>query len=71
VTAVAGVSSDRVKILCDAFSSTVKNLELPVKAEKARLETNWSTGEQVQDMMIELIDQPSRYLRLSKSVIQA
>jgi tripartite-type tricarboxylate transporter receptor subunit TctC len=52
-----GVPADRVKILRDAFSNALKDPELPGKAEKALLETNWSTGEQVRDMARELIDQ--------------
>jgi hypothetical protein len=52
-----GVPADPVKILRDAFSNALKDPELPGKAEKALLETNWSTGEQVQDMARELIDQ--------------
>ena len=42
------VPADRIKVLRDAFNSALKDPELLAKAEKARLETNWSTGEQVE-----------------------
>ena len=65
-----GVPADRVKILRDAFSSALKDPELLGKAEKARLETNWSTGEQVQGMVRELIDQPKPVFEIVKKVLE-
>jgi tripartite-type tricarboxylate transporter receptor subunit TctC len=65
-----GVPADRVKLLRDAFSSALKDPELLAKAEKARLETNWSTGEQVQDMVRELIDQPKPVFEIVKKVLE-
>ncbi|HEX7232981.1 MAG TPA: hypothetical protein VF452_21540 [Candidatus Binatia bacterium] len=55
-----------MKILRDAFCSALKDSDLLGKAEKARLETNWSTGEQVQGMVRELIDQPKPVFEIEK-----
>jgi tripartite-type tricarboxylate transporter receptor subunit TctC len=48
----------------------LKDPDLLAKAEKARLETNWSTGEQVQTMVKELIDQPKPVFEIVKKVLE-
>ena len=70
VAAGPGVSADRIKILREAFSSALKDPELLAKAEKARLETNWSTGEQVQSMVNELMDQPKAVFEIVRRVLE-
>ena len=70
VAAGPGVPADRIKVLRDAFNSALKDPDLLAKAEKARLETNWSTGDQVQGMVKELIDQPKPVFEIVKKVLE-
>jgi hypothetical protein len=70
VAAGPGVPSDRVKLLRGAFNNALKDPELLAKADKARLETNWSTGEQVQGIVNELVDQPKPVFEIVKKVLE-
>jgi tripartite-type tricarboxylate transporter receptor subunit TctC len=64
-----GVPADRISMLRDAFSRALKDPELLAKATAARLETNWSTGEQVQSIVNELMDQPKEVFDIVRTVL--
>ena len=55
------VPADRIKVLRDAFNSAVKDPELLAKAEKARLETNWSTESKYKGWSKRKSISPSQY----------
>jgi hypothetical protein len=64
-----GVPADRISILREAFSRALKDPDLLAKAAAARLETNWSTGEQVQNIVNELMDQPKEVFDIVRTVL--
>jgi tripartite-type tricarboxylate transporter receptor subunit TctC len=69
VAAGPGVPPERISILREAFNRALKDPELLAKASAARLETNWSTGEQVQSIVSELMDQPKDVFAIVRTVL--
>ena len=69
IAAGPGVPTERISTLREAFSRALKDPELLAKASAARLETNWSTGEQVQSIVNKLMDQPKEVFDIVRTVL--
>jgi tripartite-type tricarboxylate transporter receptor subunit TctC len=58
MVAPPGVPADRVKILRDAYTKALKDADLIAEVTKSRLDMEPSTGEEIQALYKELMDQP-------------
>jgi hypothetical protein len=67
--AAPGTPSERVKILRDAYSKTMKDPELVAEANKGRMDMDPSTGEQLQKLLKEVMDQPREVLDRVKTIL--
>ena len=69
LVAVPGTPAERVKTLRDAYSKAMKDPELVAEANKGRMDMDPSTGEQLQRLMNEVMDQPREVLDRVKGVL--
>jgi tripartite-type tricarboxylate transporter receptor subunit TctC len=69
LVAVPGTPAERVKILRDAYSKAMKDPELVAEANKGRMDMDPSTGEQLQRLLNEVMDQPREVLDRVKGVL--
>jgi tripartite-type tricarboxylate transporter receptor subunit TctC len=56
--ATPGTPPDRIKILREAFAKTLKDPELLAEAKKSRMDVDYSSGEELETLVKEVLDQP-------------
>jgi tripartite-type tricarboxylate transporter receptor subunit TctC len=56
--ATPGTPPDRIKILREAFAKTLKDPELLAEAKKSRMDVDYSSGEELEILVKEVLDQP-------------
>jgi tripartite-type tricarboxylate transporter receptor subunit TctC len=56
--ATPGTPPDRIKILREAFAKTLKDPELLAEANKSRMDVDYSSGEELETLVKEVLDQP-------------
>ena len=64
-----GVSADRVKILREAYNRALKDPELMAEVTKSRLDMEPSTGEEIEAIVKEIMDQPPEVIALVKKIL--
>ena len=64
-----GVPADRVKILREAYNKTLKDPELISEVTKSRLDMEPSTGEEIEAIVKEIMDQPPEVVPLVKKIL--
>ena len=64
-----GVPADRVKILREAYNKALKDPELIAEVTKSRLDMEPSTGEEIEAIVKEIMDQPSEVVALVKKIL--
>lgn len=64
-----GVPMDRVQILREAYAKALKDPELLAEAKKGKMDVEPSTGEEVQKLANEVIDQPSQVIEGVKAIL--
>jgi tripartite-type tricarboxylate transporter receptor subunit TctC len=69
MVAPPGVPADRVKILRDAYSRSLKDPELIAEVNKSRLDMEPSTGEEIEAIIKEVMEQPPEVIALVKKVL--
>jgi tripartite-type tricarboxylate transporter receptor subunit TctC len=69
MVAPPGVPADRVKILRDAYSKTLKDPELIAEVNRSRLDMEPSTGEEIEAIMKDIMDQPPQVIALIKKLL--
>ncbi|HUF42738.1 MAG TPA: hypothetical protein VMR20_12315, partial [Verrucomicrobiae bacterium] len=68
MVAPPGVPQERVKILRDAYSKSLKDPELLDEVKRSRLDMEPITGEEIESIYKELMDQPAAVVDLVKKL---
>jgi tripartite-type tricarboxylate transporter receptor subunit TctC len=61
---------DRVKILREAYNKVLKDPELIAEVTKSRLDMDPSTGEEIEVVVKEVMDQPPEVVALVKKLLE-
>jgi tripartite-type tricarboxylate transporter receptor subunit TctC len=64
-----GTPADRIKALRDAFAKTLKDPELLAEAKKARMEVEYTTGEELESLIKDVLDQPPEVIDQAKKLL--
>ena len=64
-----GTPSDRVKMLREAYAKSMKDPELIAEAKKGRMDMDPSTGEELQALVQEIMDQPPDVIERMKKIL--
>ena len=64
-----GTPSDRVKTLRDAYTKSMKDPELLAEAKKGRMDVDPSTGEELQALLQEIMEQPREVIDQVKKIL--
>ena len=67
--ATPGTPSERVKILREAFVKTLKDPELLAEAKKARMEVEHTSGEELEALIKDVLDQPPEVVDQAKKLL--
>jgi hypothetical protein len=67
--AAPGTPPQRVKLLRDAYSRAMKDPDLVAEAKKGRMDMDPSTGEELQNLIKEIMEQPREVLDRVKKVL--
>jgi tripartite-type tricarboxylate transporter receptor subunit TctC len=68
MVAPPGVAADRVKTLRDAYAKSLKDPDLIAEVNKSRLDMEPSSGEEIQALYKELMDQPREVVELVRKL---
>ena len=66
-----GVPADRVKILREAYNKALRDPELIAEVTKSRLDMEPSTGEDIEALIKDIMDQPPEVIPLVKKILDA
>ena len=64
-----GTPPDRVKMLREAYARAMKDPELIAEAKKGRMDMDPSTGEELQALLQEIMDQPPDVIERMKKIL--
>src|SRR5262249_56577567 len=64
-----GVPADRIKILREAYNKALKDPDLIAEVNKSRLDMEPSTGEEIEAVVKEVMDQPPEVIALVKKIL--
>jgi len=64
-----GTPPDRVKMLREAYAKAMKDPELIAEAKKGRMDMDPSTGEELQALLQEIMDQPPDVIERMKKIL--
>jgi tripartite-type tricarboxylate transporter receptor subunit TctC len=64
-----GTPSDRVKILREAYAKSMKDPDLIAEAKKGRMDMDPATGEELQALVQEIMDQPPDVIERMKKIL--
>ena len=64
-----GTPPDRVKMLRDAYAQSIKDPELIAEAKKSRMDMDPSTGEELQTLLNEIMNQPREVIERVKKIL--
>jgi hypothetical protein len=70
MVAPPAVPAERVKILREAYNKSLKDPELIAEVTKSRLDMEPSTGEEIEAIIKDVMDQPPEVITLVKKVIE-
>jgi tripartite-type tricarboxylate transporter receptor subunit TctC len=70
MVAPPGVPSDRVKILCEAYAKALKDPDLIAEVDKSRLDMEPSSGEEIQTLIKELMEQKREVIERVKKLLE-
>jgi tripartite-type tricarboxylate transporter receptor subunit TctC len=65
-----GTPADRVKMLRDAYVQSIRDPELLAEAKKSRMDVDPSTGEELQALLNEIMDQPPEVIERVKKILK-
>ena len=68
MVAPPGVATDRVKILRDAYAKSLQDADLIAEVQRSRLDMEPSSGEEIQALYKELMDQPREVVERVKKL---
>jgi tripartite-type tricarboxylate transporter receptor subunit TctC len=64
-----GTPPERVKALREAYAKSMKDPELLADAKKGRMDMDPSTGEELQTLLLEIMDQPKEVIERVKKIL--
>ena len=64
-----GTPPDRVRILREAYAQSIKDPELLAEAKKSRMDVDPSTGEELQALLNEILNQPPEVIERVKKIL--
>ena len=64
-----GTPADRVKMLREAYVQSIKDPELLAEAKKSRMDVDPSTGEDLQALLNEILNQPPEVIERVKKIL--
>jgi tripartite-type tricarboxylate transporter receptor subunit TctC len=64
-----GTPSDRVRMLREAYVQSIKDPELLAEAKKSRMDVDPSTGEELQALLNEILNQPPEVIERVKKIL--
>ena len=70
MVAPPGVPADRVKILRDAYARALKDPNLLAEVDKSRLDMEPSSGEEIQTLIKELMEQKREVVERVKKLLE-
>ena len=68
--ATPGIPPERVKILREAYARALKDPELLVEAEKGKMDVDASSGEELEEMIKKVMDQPKEVTNRVKKMLE-
>ena len=69
ILATPGTPPDRVNVLREGFAKALKDPELLAEAKKGRMDVDPSTGEELQALVKEVMDQPKEVIQRMKKIL--
>ena len=69
ILATPGTPPDRVNVLREGFAKALKDPELLAEAKKGRMDVDPSTGEELQALLKEVMDQPKEVIQRVKKIL--
>jgi len=69
LVAPPGMPAERVAILRDAYSNAMNDAELVAEANKGRMDMDPSTGQELQKLLKDVMDQPREVLERVKAIL--
>jgi tripartite-type tricarboxylate transporter receptor subunit TctC len=70
MVAPPGVAAERVKILREAYAKALKDPDLIAEVDKSRLDMEPSTGEEIQTLIKELMNQNREVIERVKKLLE-
>jgi len=70
MVAAPGTPPDRVKVLRDAYIKAMRDPELVAEAQKGRMDMDPSSGEELQALLKEIMDQPREVIDRVKKILE-
>jgi tripartite-type tricarboxylate transporter receptor subunit TctC len=67
--AAPGTPPDRIKILRDAYARALKDPELLIETEKAKMDVDPSPGEELEELIKKVMDQPKEVTERVKTML--
>ena len=64
-----GTPADRVRMLREAYVQSIKDPELLAEAKKSRMDVDPSTGEELQALLNEILNQPPEVIERVKKIL--
>jgi tripartite-type tricarboxylate transporter receptor subunit TctC len=64
-----GTPPDRVKMLRDAYAQSIKDPDLVAEAKKSRMDMDPSTGEELQTLLNDIMNQPREVIERVKKIL--
>jgi len=65
-----GTAPERIKILRDAYARALTDPELLAEAEKNRMDVDPSSGDELEDLMKKVMDQPKNVIDRVKKMLE-
>ncbi|HLN86442.1 MAG TPA: hypothetical protein VK200_08255 [Candidatus Limnocylindrales bacterium] len=69
VLVTPGTPFDRVKMLRESFRNVLKNPELLAEAKRARMDVEYSSGEELETLLKEVLSQPPEVIEQARKIL--
>ena len=64
-----GTPGERVKILRDSLRNVLKDLELLAEAKKSRMDVEYTSGEELEGLLKEVLSQPPEVIEQARKIL--
>ena len=69
VLVTPGTPAERVKVLRDSFRNVLKDAELLTEAKRARMDVEYTAGEELETLVREVLNQPAEVVEQAKKIL--